>query len=100
MKSKFPPTDIRIEFPFFMAILPIRQIHQTCRSRENSALRNGFESSGVVLEWYGKVPDGCSNRLHLSHWRGGKPEEQSSGSDCSPGLQRCGGNVSTMMGDT
>lgn len=34
------------------------QLVRTCRSRENSALPNGFESLGIVPEWSGRVPQG------------------------------------------
>jgi len=39
-----------------LEILLIRQIDRACRSRENSAPSEGFESRGIVRERCGKVP--------------------------------------------
>jgi hypothetical protein len=38
-----------------MAILLIRQIDRACRSRENSAPSEGFDSRGIVRERCGKA---------------------------------------------
>lgn len=54
-----------------------------CQNRQNSALRNGFGSSGIDLERYCKALGRSLDRPHLSHSGIGKSEEQSSGEQSS-----------------
>ena len=44
-----------MELPANLAILLIRQFHQSCWNGEKSALGDEFESSGIVPEWCGRV---------------------------------------------
>jgi hypothetical protein len=54
--------DSELLFPATMVILSVSQIDPACLNRQNSALRKGFESSGIVPERYCKAPDRSLDR--------------------------------------
>jgi hypothetical protein len=49
-------------FAAMMAIVSVRQIGSACRNRQNSALRKGFGSSGIVPESCCKAPERSFHR--------------------------------------